>query len=200
MRLSFNPRLARMRPPHASARRPQIARSLQGESAVFLSLLTAGLERAQGRLTARGAAADNSPFQMSVSVRVFFVDGVRITRIPTRQFERLWRGDHDATMPDHAGRQARCAMAYVEVLDRQPVGILQIDYMVLAFGSDGRLDPSARRRQEMLALESVSRNLPRVSESVVEIGPHLAGRQYREEFKWTPTDELARTIHDLALR
>jgi hypothetical protein len=91
-------------------------------------------------------------------------------------------------------------MAYVEVYDRHPVGVLKIDYMVLAFDSDGRLDASTRRRQERLALETVSRNLPRVSETVVEIGPHLAVRQYREEFKWKPTEEQARAILERSLR
>ena len=137
---------------------------------------------------------------MSVRARVFFVDGSRVTRIPTLRFESLWFGDDTATMPENAGKRVCCAMVYVEVYDRQPLGILHIDYMVLAFDSGGRLDPSARRRQERLALETVSRNLPSVSEPVVEIGPHLAVRQYRDEFKWKPTDEQARTILDLALR
>jgi hypothetical protein len=97
---------------------------------------------------------------MSISVRVFFVDGDRITRIPTRRFERIWRGDRDATMPEHAGQRVRCAMAYVEVFDRKPVGVLQIDYMILDFDSGGRLDASARERQGRLALESTNKNLP----------------------------------------
>jgi len=103
-------------------------------------------------------------------------------------------------MLECAGRRVCCATAYVELYDRQPLGVLQIEYMILAFDSDGRLNASARRRQKMLALESVSGNLPRLSESVVEIGPRLAVKRYRDEFKWKPTDEQARTILALALR
>jgi hypothetical protein len=90
-------------------------------------------------------------------------------------------------------------MVYVEVYDRLPVGILHIDYMVLAFDTGGRLDPSERRRQEGLAVESVSINLPSVSEGVVEIGPHIAARRQRDEFAWKPTEEQVRSIADLAL-
>ena len=136
---------------------------------------------------------------MSIGERVFFVDGKQVTRISLRRFESLWNEAPNATMPERAGQRVRCALVYVEIDNRRPVGIRHIDYMVLSFDSSGRVDTSQRRRQERLAVESVSRNLPSVSEAVVEIGPHLASRSYRDEFKWTPTEEQAGFIGRLAL-
>lgn len=51
--------------------------------------------------------------------------------------------------------------------------------MILHFDSGGRLDPSKRRRQDALAIESVSRNLGSISEPTVEIGPYLADEPAR---------------------
>lgn len=136
---------------------------------------------------------------MSIGTRVLLVEGNRVTRLSLRRFESLWNGEPDTTMPECAGRQVRCAMVYVEVYNRLPVGISHIDYMVLHFDSRGRLDPSDLRRQTSLAVESVSRNLGSVAEPVVEIGPYLAGRRYQDEFKWKPTEEQAESIARLAL-
>ena len=136
---------------------------------------------------------------MSVGQRVFFIDGDRATRIPLRRFEGLWKGEPGVRIPERAGQRVCCAIVYVEIYNRRPVGILNTDYMVLPFDSLGHLDPAEHQRQQALALESVSRNLPRVSEAVVEFGPHLAGRRYRDEFKWKPSEEQAGFVGRLAL-
>ena len=136
---------------------------------------------------------------MSIGERVFFIDGERVTRVPLRRFDSLWNGDRSARMPERAGQRVCCAMAYIEIYDRRPVAVLRVDYMVLPFDSQGHLDAAAHRRQQRLALETVSRNLPSVSEAIVEIGPYRAGRQYRDEFKWSPSEEQTGFIGRLAL-
>ena len=136
---------------------------------------------------------------MGFSVRVFFVDGNQVARIPLRRYEEL-RSRGGEAMPEWASHRVHCAMAYVEMCRRKPQSVLRIDYTVLTFDSRGRLDYSNWQRQGTLAAKIIEKNLPGVTEAVVELGPYLAVRQLFQELSWKPTDEQARTIYDLALR
>jgi hypothetical protein len=123
---------------------------------------------------------------MGFSVRVFFVDGAHVVRIPLRRYEQLWPGSEES-MPERAGQRVHCATAYVEFRRRIPVSVCRIDYTVVMFDSDGRPDASNWQRQTTLASWTIDKNLPRLAEPVVEIGPYLAVRRIREELRWTPT-------------
>jgi len=136
---------------------------------------------------------------MSLGTRVMFVDGDRITRVSLRRFDRLFQGDPNEAMPEYAGQRVRCALVYVDLMMRKPVDVARVDYMILVFGADGRLDAAERHRQGALVGEMVGRSVFRVAEPVVEFGPYLAGRQYRAEFKWEPTAQQAEAVIGLAL-
>ncbi len=136
---------------------------------------------------------------MSIGTRILFFVDDRMIRVPLRRFDRLYRRARSERMPEHAGRRVRCAMVYVHVVLRRPVDVVRIDYAVLPFGPDGRLDEGGRRRQDALVAEMVSRTLCGGSGPVVAIGPYLAGRQYRAEFKWEPTEQQVRSLIDLVL-
>jgi len=103
-------------------------------------------------------------------------------------------------MPEWAGQRVHCATVYVEFCRRIPVSVCRVDYTVLTFDPLGQLDASNWDRRATLASWTIDKNLLRLSEPVVEIGPYLAVRRIREELKWTPTDEQAREILDMALR
>jgi hypothetical protein len=136
---------------------------------------------------------------MSLGTRVMFVDDDRITRVSLRRFERLFQGDPTETMPECAGQRVRCAVVYVDLTMRKPTGVARVDYMVLTFGPDGRLDEAKQYREGALVGEMMGRAVVRASEPVVEFGPYLAGRQYRTEFKWEPTAQQAEAVIGIAL-
>ena len=50
---------------------------------------------------------------MSIGVRVMFVGGDRIIRVPLRRFDRLFDRNFNEAMPEYAGQRVRCAMVYV---------------------------------------------------------------------------------------
>jgi len=102
-------------------------------------------------------------------------------------------------MPESAGRRVHCALAYVDFEMRKPVSIARLEYIVLRFGPDGRIDHEARRRQDGWVGEVAGRLVSRLSEPVVDFGPYRAGRQYRTEYKWEPTKEQAQDVVRLAL-
>jgi hypothetical protein len=90
-------------------------------------------------------------------------------------------------------------MVYVELDMGRPVRVVHVDYMILPFGRDGRLDERALRRGDRLIVEAALERSFRVTEPVVEFAPHLARMQYRSEFQWKPTREQARRVLDVAI-
>jgi len=137
---------------------------------------------------------------MGIGVRAFIVDGDAITRVPWGIFERLLCGDPREVMPERAGQRVRCALLYVELVNRCPVAIRHADYLVVTFGADGRVDQGSRRRGSALALQSASRWFGAVSESVVEIGPYRASREYDREFRWVPTEQEIEVLVSTVLK
>ncbi|HRE72632.1 hypothetical protein [Accumulibacter sp.] len=136
---------------------------------------------------------------MSIGVRVMFVDGDRIIRVPLRRFDRLFDRDFNEAMPEYAGQRVRCAMVYVELADRKPVEVVRIDYMVLPLDPEGRVDADLQSRKLMLAGEMFGFGMTGTAERVVDFGPYLAEKQYRAEYKWKPTENEERALVDLAL-
>ena len=124
---------------------------------------------------------------MGIGVRAFFVTDVGVSRVAFYRVERLLCGHSQEIMPGCAGQRMRCALAYIEFVNRRAVAVRHVDYLVLPFASDGRLDRTERRRSRALMMASAQTWSSTVSEPVVEFGPHLAARRYRTEFKWVPT-------------
>jgi len=137
---------------------------------------------------------------VGIGVRAFIVKESGIERVPWRRFERLLCGVPGEMMSECAGRQVRCALLYVELMNRQPVAVRHADYLVVSFGSDGRVDRRAVRRRGRLVSQSVSRAFGVVSEPVVEFAPYLATRQYRKEYKWVPSSQEANALFAAVLK
>jgi len=138
---------------------------------------------------------------MGIRVRPLILsdDGV-IERISAARLERLL-DRHDTERLEHcAGRRVRCAIAYVDFQDRVPVDILQIDYFVLTFDSDGQLDSDTLSKYHRLGMEAMPSLLDRVlCNKVVDLRPRLARRRLEQEFHWSPTADLEEEIHRLLL-
>lgn len=137
---------------------------------------------------------------MGIGVRAFFVVDGDVSRVPFRQVERLLCGDPHEVLSQCAGRRVRCALVYVELVNRRPFAVRHVDYLMLPFGSDGRLDRAETQRGQALAMASAGTWFGAVSEPVVEFGPHLAARRYRTEFKWVPTATEVDTLVGQALK
>ncbi len=137
---------------------------------------------------------------MSVSLKVFFVDGSQVTAVPLDDFDRLRSGDPDVAFPQHAGKRVRCALAVVESQGRRPVAVSHVDYVLLPFGADGRLKMREVRRAKWLAVNEVSVTFGAVSEPTLEMGPYIVPGRYRQDFVWAPTQAEVDTVVGLALK
>ena len=135
---------------------------------------------------------------MSVGFRVWTVDEQdRLHRMSVRRFDRLMRGEPDEICPEHAGRRVRYALVFVENENRKPVSIQRIEYGILAFDKNGRLDNDEQQREMRLAMESTTDFLPPLEprdEQVVDASAKFARKRMKHEFGWEPTAELENAI------
>ena len=73
--------------------------------------------------------------------RLFLIDDDdSLERVSLAQLSRLLRFDKRVALPQYAGKRIRCAMAILEVAGRQVLTIRHIDYFVLPFDAEGRID------------------------------------------------------------
>jgi hypothetical protein len=135
---------------------------------------------------------------MGTSTRIFLVDdNDTIRRFPLSRFERLLREDPEECLPEFAGKRVRCVLSILELLGRQPVEIIRLEYFVLSFDSQGRLDRSEREKAKELAVHMVPPYSDRrVAESLVDAKHHFAKKQFADRYKWTPTPEIEAAIFD----
>ena len=136
---------------------------------------------------------------MGATLKVFFVADGEVTPVARRDFERLRAGDPGLSFAQFAGQRVRCALAVVEFQSHRPVAVARVDYVVLPFGADGRLEQREVERTKWLAVNEVSGTFGAVSEPDTVSGYVVSGR-YRDDFVWVPTEAEADAVAGLALR
>jgi hypothetical protein len=118
-----------------------------------------------------------------------------VQRLPLAQYDRLLQRDPNECLPQFAGKQARYALVVVDLVNRRPVEILRIQYSLLSFDSEGRIDPVDGEKEAKLAFE-VLPPLPikRPPGQVIDVQRHLPKKRYDDEYKWTPSPEIEAAI------
>lgn len=133
---------------------------------------------------------------MGVSLRVFLVlDDDSLKRFPLNRFERLYRGHPEERLLQFSNKRVRYALAAVDLVNRKPVEILQIQYGYLSFDSEGKLDTAEREEKMKLSVDMVPPVATRrESLNVVDAEHHFAKKRYDSEYKWTPSREIEAAI------
>ena len=133
---------------------------------------------------------------MGVSVRVFLVDdNDSLQRISMARLDRLLHFDRAANFPQYAGKRMRCAMVFVEVAGRRVLSIRNIDYFLLMFDDEGRINKEEWEKGMSLGMEL----LPFIPDKehpkqVINAQHRFAKRRYEHEFKWKPSRKVEEAI------
>lgn len=133
---------------------------------------------------------------MGLSLRIFLVDdNDSLQRLPVSRYNRLLRGEPEERLSRHAGKRVRYALIVVEVVNRKPVDILDIQYSVLFLDSEGRLDRSEQAKETKLAME-VMGPLSLIQEpgQVVNARHRFAKKRYEHKYSWKPSLEMQAAI------
>jgi len=133
---------------------------------------------------------------MGISIRIFFVDDDgSLKRIPLTRYERLLRRDPKERLPHYAGKRVRYVEVVVQYLQRKPVEILRVLYLILTFDSEGRIDAAEQEKQRRLGMEMMPPILPEPSPKQIVDGRHrFARKSYDDRYRWTPTPEIDEAI------
>ena len=133
---------------------------------------------------------------MGLSLRIFLVnDDDSLKRLPLAKYQRMLRHKSRDCLPDYADKRVRYVMVVLDLLDREPVEILRIDYAFLKFDSKGRIDQSEKKNEARLAMESLSAiGQEQESEHLVDARHLFARKRYSDRYKWEPSLELEEKI------
>ncbi len=140
---------------------------------------------------------------MGVRARVFFVDDQgKLVRFSYARFERLWHYDPIESIHESSARFALFAVAYVELVERKPHRLLQVDYSRIELDDEGRFDQEAIQRSLVVAAASVERSwLHSAGEergNIIRAEYRFHRARYKSEFNWEPSIEQREEIHRLA--
>lgn len=100
-------------------------------------------------------------------------------------------------MPEYAGKGVRCAAVFLDLVAREPVAILGIQYSLISFDQEGQIETAGDDEKT----ETEDRFVPSVSgesgsPAVIQAKESFLQRQYEHEYKWVPTPALERAIVD----
>ena len=135
---------------------------------------------------------------MGLSLRIFLAnDDDSLKRLPLAKYQRMLRHKSRDCLPDYANKRVRYVMAVLDLMDREPVEILRIDYAFLKFDSKGRVDQSEKKKEARLAMESLSSmSEEEESEHLIDARHLFARKRYSDRYKWEPSLELEAKIVD----
>ena len=128
---------------------------------------------------------------MGTGLRIFLIhEHNNLQRLSVSRYERLIRRERNESHPEYAGKQIRYAIAILTLAGRKPLAINRIDYSVLSFDSEGRIDTSDQEKQARLALDS----LPPLTKDensedrgqIIDARQRFAKKRYEHQYKWRP--------------
>ena len=138
---------------------------------------------------------------MGVAARYFIIeeDGA-VRRMAAAKFHRLTIGGSDERLPEYAGKRVRYAAIYLDLVDREPVGIRTMDFGYLLFGKRGKFDQSEWNTAVLMAMNSWLVRKRESATNVSDARRTFAKRRIDHEHHWKPDDQLLQALLRLALR
>ncbi len=133
---------------------------------------------------------------MGMGSRLFLIDdNDSIQRLSMARLDCLLRFDRRETLPQYAGKRIRSAMAILEVSGRRVRTVRHIDYFILPFDVEGRIDEKEWTRGIRIALELMpsvlSEDHPK---QVIDARHRFIRIRYGYKSKWKPTGKVEEGI------
>jgi len=133
---------------------------------------------------------------MGTGLRVFLInDDDSLKRFPLARLERLFQGHPEECLLQYAGKRVRYALVMVDLVNRKPVEILGIQYAILTFDSEGKIDAAELEKEMRLGVDMVPiGTIEPLSRKVVDAEHHFLQKRYENRYLWKPTPEIEETI------
>ena len=133
---------------------------------------------------------------MGTGLRIFLInDDDSLQRFPLARFERLIDRDPKERLPQYAGKRVRYALVIADLVNRKPVEILGIQYSILTFDSEGKIDAAELEKEMRLGVDMVPiGTIEPLSRKVVDAEHHFLQKRYENRYLWRPTPEIEEAI------
>ncbi len=133
---------------------------------------------------------------MGTGLRVFLVnDDGSLKRFPLARFERLFQGHPEERLPEYAGKRVRYALVVVDLVNREPVEIIGIQYPILTFDSEGKIDAAELEKEMRLGVNMLPIGTSEdISRKVVDVEHRFLQKRYENRYLWRATPELEEAI------
>ena len=132
---------------------------------------------------------------MGFGFRIFFVNEQdEIKRVSHASFERIFNRDPKKILPEYKNSRIRYAEVILEIENRKPVSIVRIVYGFLKFDSKGYVDKEFQDEKMRVGMNMISLPLPGESPNVVHASDRFAQKTFKDQFTWSPSFELERSI------
>ena len=133
---------------------------------------------------------------MGTGLRVFLInDDDSLKRFPLARLERLFQGHPEERLLQYAGKRVRYALVIMDLVNRKPVEILRIQYAILTFDPEGKIDPTELEKEMRLGVDMVPiGTIAPLSRKVVDAEHHFLQKRYENRYLWKPTPEIEEAI------
>jgi len=133
---------------------------------------------------------------MGTGLRVFLInDDDSLQRFPLARLERLFQGHPEERLLQYAGKRVRYALVIVDLVNRKPIEILRIQYAILTFDPEGKIDTAELEKEMRLGVDMVPiGTIAPLSRKVVDAEHHFLQKRYENRYLWKPTPEIEETI------
>jgi hypothetical protein len=133
---------------------------------------------------------------MGTGIRIFLInDDGSLKRFPLARFERLFHSHPEEHLPEYAGKRVRYALVVVDLVNREPVEIIGIQYPILTFDSEGKIDAAELEKEMRLGVNMVPIGTSEdISRKVVDAEHRFLQKRYNNRYNWEPTPETEEAI------
>ncbi len=133
---------------------------------------------------------------MGTGIRIFLAnDDGSLKRFPLARFERLFQHKPEECLPQYAGKRVRYVLVIVDLVNREPVEIIGIQYPILTFDSKGKIDAAELEKEMRLGVNMVPIGTTEdISRKVVNAEHRFLQKRYNNRYNWEPTPEIEEAI------
>ena len=126
---------------------------------------------------------------------LLFDDNESLQQLSMARLDRLLRFERGESLPHFGGKRVRCARVFLETAGRQVLAITHIDYFLLSFDDNGRINKKEWEKGVRLGMELLPSILDgEYPKQVINAKHRFARRRYEHEFKWKPSRKVEQAI------
>jgi hypothetical protein len=136
---------------------------------------------------------------VGLSCRIVLLDvNDGLYRLPFAKYDQMLRNPSDYCLPRFAGTRTRMAEGFVELQHRRPTSVIRINFSMIPFDRDGRVERGAFDRvQRATTEEALAPAFAGLAsaDSIRETANRFVARGGR----WIPSSAMTRRIADVML-